>query len=229
MHDRALRARDRLERPLDELRARLREDGDGRVVRDEVLLDQEPREVEVRLRRRREADLDLADAERDAGGRRTGACARASIGLTSAWLPSRRSVEHQIGARSRTRSGHVRSGRSTVAYGRYFQCGMGIGQRSFSDRVRRRTTGAGRLVYVDASLPLAGKDGEQEGQPAGRTSEAGPVMRARYPTRKRGPRMRIRAGRTRRHAAQRHVQVSAPCYTKFLGQVVRLTTRGARA
>ena len=31
---------------------------------------------------------------------------------------------------------------------------------------RRRTTGAGGLEYVDASLPLAGKDGEQEGQPA---------------------------------------------------------------
>ena len=42
-----------------------------------------------------------------------------SIGLTSAWLPSRRSVEHQIGARVRTTSGQVRSGRSTVSYGRY--------------------------------------------------------------------------------------------------------------
>ncbi len=65
MHDRALRARDRLERSLDELGAGLREDGDGRVVRNELLLDQEPCEVEVRLRRRREADLDLANAERD--------------------------------------------------------------------------------------------------------------------------------------------------------------------
>ena len=37
-----------------------------------------------------------------------------SIGLTSAWLPSRRSVEHQIGARSTTRFGHVRSDSSTV-------------------------------------------------------------------------------------------------------------------
>jgi len=47
-------------------------------------------------------------------------CLRAaSIGLTSAWLPSRRSVEHQIGAAVRTTFGQVRSGRSTVAYGRY--------------------------------------------------------------------------------------------------------------
>ena len=32
------------------------------------------------------------------------------MGLTSAWLPSRRSVEHQIGARVITVSGQVRSG-----------------------------------------------------------------------------------------------------------------------
>ena len=52
-------------------------------------------------------------------------CLRAaSIGFTSAWLPSRRSVEHQTGARSTTRFGQVRSGRSTVVYGRYFQYGM---------------------------------------------------------------------------------------------------------
>ncbi len=37
-----------------------------------------------------------------------------SIGLTSAWLPSRRSVEHQVGARSITVFGQVRSGKSTV-------------------------------------------------------------------------------------------------------------------
>ena len=85
-------------------------------------------------------------------------CLRAwSIGLTRAWLPSRRSVEHQIGARSTTRSGQVRSGRSTVAYGRYFQCGMVIGAGSFGVGCGR-TTGAARNVYVDASLPLAGKE-----------------------------------------------------------------------
>jgi hypothetical protein len=38
-----------------------------------------------------------------------------SIGLTSAWLPSRRSVEHQIGACVSTTSGQRRSGSSTVS------------------------------------------------------------------------------------------------------------------
>ncbi len=52
-------------------------------------------------------------------------CLRAgSIGFTSDWFPSRRSVEHQTGAWSSTWLGHVRSGRSTVEYGRYFQNGM---------------------------------------------------------------------------------------------------------
>ena len=32
------------------------------------------------------------------------------IGSISAWLPSRRSTEHQIGAFSITRDGHLRSG-----------------------------------------------------------------------------------------------------------------------
>ena len=35
-----------------------------------------------------------------------------SMGLTSAWLPSRRSTEHQRGARVRRLPGHVRSGKS---------------------------------------------------------------------------------------------------------------------
>ena len=63
--DRALRTRDRLERPLDELRPGLREDGDSRVVRNEVVLDEEPGEVEVGLRGSRKSDLDLADPQRD--------------------------------------------------------------------------------------------------------------------------------------------------------------------
>jgi hypothetical protein len=38
-----------------------------------------------------------------------------SIGLTSAWFPSRRSVEHQVGARSSTTSGQVRSDSETTS------------------------------------------------------------------------------------------------------------------
>jgi hypothetical protein len=63
MHDRPARALDRLVRPLDQLRPRLRQNGDRRVSRDQVVLDELPHEVEVGLRRGREADLDLLDAE----------------------------------------------------------------------------------------------------------------------------------------------------------------------
>ena len=42
------------------------------------------------------------------------------IGSTSAWLPSRRSTEHQIGALSMTRDGHWRSGRSIGGNGAVF-------------------------------------------------------------------------------------------------------------
>ena len=87
-----------------------------------------------------------------------------SIGLTSAWLPSRRSVEHQIGAASRTRSGQVRSGRSTVAYGRYFQCGMGIAQRSSSRRWTHQGCEQERICR--RVLPLAGKEEREADQRA---------------------------------------------------------------
>ena len=42
------------------------------------------------------------------------------MGTASAWLPSRKSTLHQIGARVRTRLGHCRSGRLTGGNGRYF-------------------------------------------------------------------------------------------------------------
>ena len=48
---------------LDQLGARLGEDGDGRAVRNQLVLDQVADEVEVRLRGRGKPDLDLLDAE----------------------------------------------------------------------------------------------------------------------------------------------------------------------
>ena len=42
-----------------------------------------------------------------------------SMGLMSAWLPSRRSTETQRGALVMRLSGQVRSGSSTPGYGRY--------------------------------------------------------------------------------------------------------------
>ena len=65
MHDRAPRTLDRLVRPLDELRPGLCEDGDRRVLGNQVIVDELPDEVEVGLGRGREADLYLLDAEPD--------------------------------------------------------------------------------------------------------------------------------------------------------------------
>src|SRR5437588_105392 len=63
MDDRRARARDRLERPLDQLWARLREHRDRDAVGDELLIEERAHEVEVGLRRGGEADLDLRKAE----------------------------------------------------------------------------------------------------------------------------------------------------------------------
>src|SRR5205823_4436606 len=45
------------------------------------------------------------------------------MGTARAWLPSRRSTLHQIGARVRTRLGHCRSGKWTGGNGRYLADG----------------------------------------------------------------------------------------------------------
>ena len=63
VHDRPRRALDRLERPLDEVLACLREHDDRQIVGDQLLLDQHAREVEVGLRGGRETDLDLVETE----------------------------------------------------------------------------------------------------------------------------------------------------------------------
>ena len=65
VHDGALDAAQRFERAIDELAARLREYLDGYRIGNQVLLDQAPREVELRLRRGRESDLDFLEAELD--------------------------------------------------------------------------------------------------------------------------------------------------------------------
>ena len=57
--DRALDARERLERAADDRLARLRQHLDRHVVGNQILVDQLAREVEVGLRRRRKADLDF--------------------------------------------------------------------------------------------------------------------------------------------------------------------------
>src|SRR4051812_5799485 len=83
-----------------------------------------------------------------------------SIGLTRAWLPSRRSVEHQTGARSSTTSGHARSGRSTVSYGRYFVNGIGIGIAWAPRRDRDALVPRHGERICAGLLPLPGKGEE---------------------------------------------------------------------
>ena len=65
VHDGPLRAAQRLERPLDQVLPALGEHLDGDVVRDHVVFDELPDEVEVGLAGRREADLDLLVAHLD--------------------------------------------------------------------------------------------------------------------------------------------------------------------
>src|SRR5262249_5291574 len=52
-----------------------------------------------------------------------------SIGSINAWLPSRRSTEHQVGARSMRRFGHWRAGmeRGSGMNGVYFSNGIFLG------------------------------------------------------------------------------------------------------
>src|SRR5690606_26254352 len=59
-----------------------------------------------------------------------------SIGSISAWLPSRRSTEHQRGALSITTFGQVRSVSTIGTYARYFSNGIFFG-----------VTGAGGIVW----------------------------------------------------------------------------------
>jgi len=107
MHYRSSRPRDGIECSPDQLGARLRQYLDGDILGHEIALDQLAHEIEIRLRSGRKANFDLLEAELDQKIEHT-ALARAPMGSTSAWLPSRRSTLHQIGARSIVRDGHVR-------------------------------------------------------------------------------------------------------------------------
>ncbi len=130
------------------------------------------REVEVRLRGRREPDLDLADVERDeeveepALAHRVHRVDERLIPVAEIrGAPDRRTVEHAVGPPA---IGEIDGRVRPVLPVRH-----GHRDSAPSRSGRGRTTGAGRLVYVDASLPLAGKEGEQEGQAAQRRHEDG--------------------------------------------------------
>ncbi len=118
--------RDRVEGPLDEVVAALREDLDRHVVGDVPALDELAAEVEVGLAGAREADLDLLVAHPHEELEH----AHLALGVhrvDEPWLPSRRSTAHQRGAFVIVRSGQVRSGRWTSIWswnGTYFAVGI---------------------------------------------------------------------------------------------------------
>ena len=156
VHDRAAGALDRLVGPLDQLGPRLREHRDRRVGRE-----RDPRRSacgRTRSRSSRPRGTRPRSPSRPSWTSRSNIrCLRAeSIGLTSAWFPSRRSVEHQIGAWSTTRSGHVRSGRSTVGIRAVLPVGHRHGFGSSSGRTSPGGAGT-RNGYVAWSPPLGGR------------------------------------------------------------------------
>ena len=63
MHDRALCARDGLERAADDVLARGREDLDGHARGDELFVDEAAHELELRIRRGGKTDLDFTKAD----------------------------------------------------------------------------------------------------------------------------------------------------------------------
>ena len=113
VQDDLLGALDRLEGALDQLGAALRQHLDRDVVGDLRALDDRADEVEVGLRGRGERDLDLLEAHAAPSRSNIRFLRSTPIGSISAWLPSRRSTEHQIGALEITFDGHWRSG-STI-------------------------------------------------------------------------------------------------------------------
>ncbi len=87
----------------------------------------------------------------------------AFMGSIKAWLPSRRSVEHQRGARVSVRAGHWRSGRDTAGKGRYLFCGrfsmsvLQVAGSTASPRSTPRCAGAadGRRRETDTNASQA--------------------------------------------------------------------------
>ena len=122
--DGLLRADQRLEGALDQILARLHEHLEPHVVRRAVFLDEPAVEGELGVRGGREADLDFLEAALSRASGTARVSGRRSSGTASAWLPSRKSTLHQMGARVRTRFGHWRSGKWTGGNGRYFADGF---------------------------------------------------------------------------------------------------------
>ncbi len=78
------------------------------------------------------------------------------MGTASAWLPSRRSTLHQVGARSIVREGHARSVIFTAAKGRYFGFWVVICFSSSVILSLSHTRVAGSFPLVAAAVPSGG-------------------------------------------------------------------------
>ncbi len=113
VHDHLGRAFHCFKSPLDEFAARLHEHFNGDIGRNAVFHDQLAHEVEIRLRCRRKAHFDFLETHRHQH------LEELELGFNThwvsirAWLPSRRSVLIQMGARSIVRVGYRRPLRLT--------------------------------------------------------------------------------------------------------------------
>ena len=138
------------ERAIDQVLAALHQHDDRDVVGDQVVVDQRAHEVEVGLRRRREADLDLLEAHLDQQ------LEQAALAVAVHRVDQRLVAVAEVdgdplrGGGQTRRSGHVRSGSSTAAYGTIAMGGHAHGETAPG----RRWKGERRAGYDDD-----GKDG----------------------------------------------------------------------
>ncbi len=123
MDDGAPRTDQRLIGAHDQLIARLGQHLDGDVGRDVLALDELAAEIEIGLRWRRESRSRFPCSPCFTRVWNMRSLRSGPIGSISAWLPSRRSTLHQIGALVMVRPGHCRSGKLNGWNGRYFAVG----------------------------------------------------------------------------------------------------------
>ena len=92
----------------------------------------------------------------------------ASIGSISAWLPSRRSVDSQIGGRVSVREGHWRPARSMGGNGSVLLRGVGLhavlGSRTEAETDRRPLVRTARVLLELGGCVLCAREAQQKQQ-----------------------------------------------------------------
>ena len=129
----------RLERPLNQLLAALHQHLDLDVVRDEVLVDDQPLEVVVGLRRRGEPDLDLLEAHVDQRLEQR-QLALGVHGVDQGLVAVAQVDAGPARARTNWRSGQVRSCSTSGTCERYLSKGIGEGSQGRARRARSATS-----------------------------------------------------------------------------------------